>query len=400
MLKTRVASLTEELERKNSDLEKNLAERERMQLYLENILGNLTTGVVVLDLAGRVTLMNHAAEQMTGYVAERAREVGVASCLGIEAGLPEEYPSLMTLLGTLNDRTIRQHEGGIDRFFHLSASGQCGRNGKIVGGIVLLQDVTRIKELEQEGARKKRLASMGEMAANIAHEIRNPLGGIELFASILRKELAGDADKQGLAENVIIGVKSLNHIVSNLLYYTRPRKPVYTWFSVPEVVKESLLFAEHVLRQKGIELFVRHTGPETDIWSDGELIKQILMNLILNAVQAMPEGGALEIETFIDEKEVQCRLSDTGPGIPEEALGHIFNPFYSTREKGTGLGLGIVDHILEMLGGRIRVQSRMEEGTSFVITLPRAGTSPEERKPFGAGPSGTGTLNEQSGSQS
>ncbi len=369
-LERRVASLTEELEKKNRELKGNLQEKEKMQSYLENILENLTTGVIVLDLNGRVSLINGAAQTMTGRTEGEALAQDVFSLLALDAGEAACGGSLVDLVDALDGRTIGRRTGRNDCFIHISANPQIGPGNQVVGAIVLLKDVTRIKALEEAGARKTRLASLGGMAANMAHEIRNPLGGIELFASILRKELAGDRDKQNLAENVLVGVKSLNHIVANLLYYTRPLKPVIKPVSVRGIVEESLLFAAHALRPKGIALSVEYEGPETEIPADGELIKQLFMNLILNAVQAMPEGGTLEFRTVTGNDVVEFHVTDTGTGIDDESLGKIFHPFYTTREKGTGLGLGIVHQIVETLGGTIRVTSRLGEGTAFTVAVP------------------------------
>ncbi|MDX1762855.1 MAG: ATP-binding protein [bacterium] len=369
-LERRVESLTAELEKKNRDLEANLQEGEKTRSYLENILENLTTGVIVLDLSGHISLINSAARTMTGHREAEGLTQDLPSLLALHDDEFDKSRSLLSLVDALDGTTLRRRVGRDDRFIHVSAGFQYDAMGQVVGTIVLLKDVTRIKALEQEDARKTRLASMGEMAANMAHEIRNPLGGIELFASILRKELEGDRERQDLADNVMVGVKSLNHIVSNLLYYTRPLKPVIKAVSVRGIVEESLLFAGHALRPQGIDLFVTYEGPEKEIGTDGELVKQVIMNLILNAVQAMPHGGTLNFETVTQDRGVEFRVTDTGTGIDEESLGKIFNPFYTTRSKGTGLGLGIAHHILETLGGTIGVSSRLGEGTTFTVGLP------------------------------
>jgi len=245
-----------------------------------------------------------------------------------------------------------------------------------------VEDLTRElekknRELEEEAARRNRLTSMGEMAAKIAHEIRNPLGGIALFASLLKEELHDDPDRLALVGNISTGVQSLNHILSNLLYYSRPLRPVFLPLSVQGVLKESLAFAGHLLGQKGIRWSCEHRGEDRELISDGELLKQILMNLILNAVQAMPGGGDLQVTSEIEEKEVHFHITDNGPGIPEENLQKIFHPFYTTRPKGTGLGLAIVHQLVESLGGKISVESRLGDGTTFVLAFPLTGCSSE-----------------------
>ncbi len=369
-LEKKVESLTFELDRKNEDLQKSLAEKERIKGYLHNIVENLATGVIVMDLAGRVTVCNQAAARLIGMSPEEIRQRGPAAALGIQESYPQDAGGLKTLLDTLNSRSYLHREGRLCRTIHVSTTPLHEKEGPMIGGIIHLEDVTKIRRLEQQAERKNRLAAMGEMAAGIAHEIRNPLGGIELYASILQKEIRDDPDAVRLAENIITGVRSLEHILSNLLSYSRPLRPMLRPVVIRELVDGSLTFAAHALRQNGIEWSCLHRDGDARILTDGELLKQVLMNLVLNAVQAMPEGGALRIETSVSEGEAEFRISDTGEGIPNEDLNKIFNPFYSTREKGTGLGLAIVHHIVETLGGRIQVESRLSEGTTFIVNCP------------------------------
>ncbi|NOY52933.1 MAG: PAS domain-containing protein [Deltaproteobacteria bacterium] len=374
-LEEKVEVLTRELEKKNRDLVRNLEEKEKMKCYLHNILESLRTGVIVLDLSCRITVCNRAVEELICESPQTIRKKGLASVLGTAGRGSKDQEDLRSLMKMLDQTSIVRVNGRQERTIHLSTSVLNDEEENVIGGIILLKDVTEIRRLEEEAARRNRLTSMGEMAANIAHEIRNPLGGIELFASLLKEELKDDPDRAVLVSNISAGVQSLNHILSNLLYYSRPLRPVFLPLSVQGILDESLVFAGHLLGQKGIRWSCEHAGEDRELISDGELLKQIFMNLILNAVQAMPGGGDLRVTSEIGEKEVEFRIADNGPGIPEESLQRIFHPFYTTRPKGTGLGLAIVHQLVETLGGKISVESRVGEGTTFFIVFPLAGGS-------------------------
>lgn len=376
-LEEKVEALTHELEKKNRDLVRNLEEKEKVKCYLHNILESLSTGVIVLDLSCRITVCNRAVEELTGASPQKVEEKGVATVLGNVGTFSEDREGLENLMKALDQTSRVRSQGRRERTVYLTTSVLHDEEEAVIGGIVLLKDVTEIRRLEEEAARRNRLTSMGEMAANIAHEIRNPLGGIELFASLLKKELEEDPDRLELVRNISAGVGSLNHILSNLLYYTRPLRPVFLPLPVRGVLDESLIFAGHVLEQKGITWTCSHAGEDRELISDGELLKQIFMNLILNAVQAMPRGGMLHITSEIVEEDVEFRIADNGPGIPEEHLRKIFHPFYTTRPKGTGLGLAIVHQLVESLGGKISVESRPGEGTTFSLLFPLPGRPPE-----------------------
>ncbi len=368
-LERRAARLQDELDGKHRALQQTLTEKQAAQTYLKKVLENLATGVIILDRRGTVVLANREAEKLAGKALSGRKTAQWTAALGVAAWCDPGGSGLKQLLKNLHDRTLIL-PGERRRSIHLDAtvlrSGQLER----LGGILLLQDVTRIRQLEQRAERKSRLAAMGEMSAQVAHEIRNPLGSIELFASMLRQELAQEPDRRELAERILTGVRSLNHMVGNMLHYTRPLRPSCQPVSVRGVLEESLEFAEQALQQKGIRCTGHHEGDDATTLSDAELLKQVFMNLMLNAAQAMPDGGQLTVCSAVANAEVVYRFADTGPGISDEALPRIFTPFYSGREKGTGLGLAIVQNIVDTLGGRIEVQSRRSEGTVFTVILP------------------------------
>ena len=235
----------------------------------------------------------------------------------------------------------------------------------------------RIKKVQEHANRAGRLAAMGEMAVKIAHEIRNPLGSIELFASLLQKELADNSDLKPLCEHICSGVKRIDNIVSNLLLFIRPEQtPEMQVLDVHESLKDSLFFAEHLIQTNtGIEVVTHFAGRPLSIYGDPQLLSQVSLNLILNALQAMPDGGRLTISTGTCDdghgnEITEIRFTDTGCGIPPENLSKIFDPFFTTKKKGMGLGLAIVHHITETHGGTIDINSSQSQGTECIVSLP------------------------------
>ena len=249
------------------------------------------------------------------------------------------------------------------------------REGKI-GTVLSLTDITRMRNLEQQANRTGRLAAMGEMAIRIAHEIRNPLGSIELFATMLMADLQEYQELKVLAEHISAGVKSINNIVSNLLLFIRPDQQLDEQvLELHEALKDSLFFAGHLFdAHDGIEVNTRLSDDTLFVKGDLELLKQVFLNLILNAIQAMSGGGRLSISSHKrnghqDEQWAEVHLDDDGCGIAKANLTRIFDPFFTTRKKGTGLGLTIVHNILKMHHGSIDITSSAE-GTRCVVSLP------------------------------
>jgi two-component system sensor histidine kinase FlrB len=231
-----------------------------------------------------------------------------------------------------------------------------------------------MKRLEEQAERNTRLAAMGEMAARIAHEIRNPLGSIELFASILQREIA-DENQKRLVNHISSGVKNLNHVISNLLTFTRQPKPVFKEIDLHKFLDDLLQFGEFLMDKNNIGLEREYYPSHLSALGDEELLKQVFLNIIRNAVQAMPDGGVLKVKTGMGKKGrnaqyIEIKILDTGAGIEKDNLDKIFNPFFTTRDKGTGLGLAIVHTIIESHKGIIEVESEVGKGTAFTILLP------------------------------
>jgi signal transduction histidine kinase len=235
----------------------------------------------------------------------------------------------------------------------------------------LREQADQIIEIEEQLRRADRLSALGELSAGMAHEIRNPLGSIRGTAEILRDGVAADDPKQEFADILIREVDRLNRVLEDFLRFARPEPVEHGRFVLQQVVGDVLdLTRQQAVRNKivvQVEL-----GDEIEIPGQGEQIKQAFLNLVLNALQAMPNGGALKVTIRALPKEVQVQVSDSGPGIAPEDRERIFNPFVTTRDSGTGLGLAITQRIIQGHGGRIILDSRPGEGACFTVCLPRS----------------------------
>jgi len=234
----------------------------------------------------------------------------------------------------------------------------------------------------QQMERADRLASVGEMATGIAHEVKNPLAGISGAISVLALDFAEDDPRTEVVQEVLGQIKRLDKTVNDLLYFGRPGKPEFNFVDVNALVKSTLFFIAQHPEAKNIHRIKELTRDLPAVWIDEKQIQQVLFNVIINAIQAMPEGGTLSIETELAERgrnqAVRVRIIDTGKGISAEEMEKIFVPFHTTKTQGTGLGLPICRQLMLQHGGDIRVESKVGEGTVVTIELPVAsGAGPD-----------------------
>ncbi|MFQ5449540.1 MAG: nitrogen regulation protein NR(II) [Nitrospinaceae bacterium] len=372
-----------ELAKKNLELEKNLKEKEEVKNYLNNILESLTTGVIVVDQKGKITTFNKTAGTIT--------ESHPDSCLGkqLEEVFPHDlFENLVARLAKnggqpmSRDREITSRTG---RKIHLriSASPVRDHDENQIGTVLIVQDMTHVRQLEVEAQRNQRLRAMGEMAAGIAHEIRNPLGSIELFASLLKKDLEQDEEKSHLVEHICSGVKNMDRIISTLLLFAKSPRPSRQKCDTNELLSSLLDGSPDIVVPGNIKIDRRFGKGEMLVKGDSELLRQVFINLIRNGIQAMPEGGVLRLATEKvtvsthpsgpdpDRPQfITIIVTDTGGGIAPGHLMKIFNPFFSTKDKGTGLGLSISHNIIKAHQGTIDAESEEGKQTSFIVKLP------------------------------
>jgi PAS domain S-box-containing protein len=374
-LQARVQRLTEELEAKNLELERSLREKQEAQNYLRTILERLPCGVLVLDEKGDLALCNPMASEVLEQSRRKSPGIGNRNQALLSAGMRNYLAASASQDGSKAEVEIpftRRHK---KRILATSGAPLTDASGNQIGTLHIIRDVTEVKALQEKGKRSERLSAMGEMAVELAHEIRNPLGSIELFASLLVKELSGDPKRW--AENIRIGIRSLNTIVSNMLQFANPLSPAFSEVSVHEVIQEILKFSDPIMNQRQVHVETNLKAENPVIPADRELLKQMMLNLIFNAMKAMPSRGSLIIGTRNiapmpgnpQSNGLQLQVQDTGIGIPPENLSRIFDPFFTTNKNGTGLGLSVVHQIVEKHSGCIRVSSEVNRGTTFTIVF-------------------------------
>jgi PAS domain S-box-containing protein len=364
------------LEETNRDLRDSLEEKDRVSNYLNNILESMTDGLLVVGLDGRINLFNQAAEAITGRSQEEVLGRPYEEVMGLEGG--REKSVLHTLES--GDSLVNQQKDlrrTDERTIPLGFSTSLVRdgNGVVLGAIEAFNDMTEVRRLENQVRQMHTLAALGEMAATVAHEIRNPLGGIASFANLLERDLEADDPNRRLVRKITEGVARLNRIVSSLLSYTRPLNLNTHPVDLSQTVEEAAAFFEiDAARQSPAVTIERHFAESRTCQVDTEQFHQVVLNLLLNARQAMPEGGTIGIELSSERAEdgdwaIVC-VRDSGIGIEAAVRDKLFTPFFTTKEDGTGLGLVTSRKIVEAHGGRITVDSVPGQGTCFTIALP------------------------------
>lgn len=373
-LQEKVKLLNLELEEKNRQLSAQLAETERARTQLSDMLASLDLAVVVFDGHGRLARLNRGGEELFGL--DHRTAVG----LTIDRLLDRRFADISGrhILEDA-DRLLEETEiGSLDdpagRVLRVSTHRMRGM-GENEGRILLAEDITELAVRRAAAERNQRLAAMGEMAVQIVHQIRNPMGSIELFASMLRRDLSGEPQTAELAAKVQQGIKSLNLIISNLLSFAKGAEPAILPVDLPALLETVRKEIEHLAASRGVHVIVTVDSAAMMVRVDPELWRQVLLNLAVNAVEAMPSGGELRFTVSREWPEkgpstVKTVVTDTGRGMTPEVRERVFHPFFSTKDRGAGVGLALVHNIVKAHGGVIEVESAEGKGSTFTIRVP------------------------------
>ncbi|MFZ1981376.1 MAG: ATP-binding protein [Smithella sp.] len=348
----------------------------QLDLLFRSIIESVDTGVMTIDLNRRIKTFNRAAEEITGFKFAVIKNDLLGNII------PEFMPLFEKneLPESLRNRMDVKINGGMGNNIHLgcsisSLSSLKDRDEKKIGHIIIFQDLTEIKQMEEKLEKSRKLALIGEMAAGLAHEMRNPLAAISGSIELLMKGLEFKGTNRRLMGIILRGTDQLENLVRDFLSLARPVPALRGLVDINEVVEEVL---EHIKVSKSwtdnIEV-IKVFSDDVRAYANKEQVRQIINNLVLNAVQAMEEGGVLSFETKLDELDenkqyAQIKVSDTGCGIKETDLNKIFETFFTNKEKGIGLGLPIVNHIVEGYNGKIKIESMVNKGTICYVWLP------------------------------
>ncbi len=344
---------------------------------LEMVLYSMTDGVVVLDEKHNIILLNKAAERLLPFKSGDALERPLWDALGDSSFSSFFHKALMNQ-ENIEDKEIAIQSGGSTRVMSCTMM-PLVRDGKIQGGLLHIEDVTEKKGKEARLRRAENLAALTTLTAGVAHEIKNPLGSISIHIQLIQKALnklpeLEDNSKISMMQNYLDivneEVERLNGIIVDFLFAVRPMDMNLVGQDLNELIRELFEFMHYELEEQGIELVQNLEQDLPSLQLDAKYLKQALLNIVKNAISAMPEGGTLTVITEMKDGQVQLVVADTGVGIPEENMAKIFEPYFTTKDFGSGLGLTLVYKIIKEHQGEINLHSREGAGTSFTISLP------------------------------
>ncbi|MCX5846928.1 MAG: ATP-binding protein [Deltaproteobacteria bacterium] len=346
----------------------------RIKAFSDSLVENMPIGLVAINDRGEIISFNQTAESVLGY--------SFSEVIGKTADqiLPQPCKALLQSL-KVEKKVIEKeidcpvHTGEIIPLEVIATTLE-EDDGNPIGYVILFRDITEVQHLKKEMERSRRLASLGSLAAGIAHEIRNPLSSIKGFATFFKERYRDNPEDQKTAEIMVQEVERLNRVISQLLEFARPMDMNRQWISLQEVIRHTLKMIEGQTRSNNIAIHTDIPPDSGNVLIDSDKIKQVLLNLYLNAVGAMEHGGTLSVTLSPhNSRIIRIDVSDTGKGIDEKDLARIFDPYFTTKSSGTGLGLAIVYKIIEAHDGEIRVTSEPGKGTTVSVFLPTVPTS-------------------------
>ncbi len=347
-----------------------------------NLVEDIEDVIFRMDKTGRYLFLNNALQKVTGYFPQEFYEIpSIATEMihkdDVRLGKETMQKILDDELKVSKDLEYRIYcKNGKELWLSQNTYPIKNKNGSILGVEGIIRDITDRKKIEDQIRRSERLASIGELAASIAHEIRNPLGAISNSVCMLKRDLALDGDDQKLFEMVVEETDRLNSIITNFLTFAHPAEYHFVRSDILAIIDETLLLLQRDERfNEKIKIIKVYENNVPKIYLDQNWIRKVFWNLLVNSIDAMPRGGKIHIHVrrpnVPNNEEIEIVVADTGKGIPPEIMKKIFEPFFTTKKtKGTGLGLSIVHRIVDNHGGVIDVKSERNKGTSFTIRLP------------------------------
>jgi len=342
----------------------------RIRVFSDSLVENMPMGLIAIDAGGILTACNRTAEEILRLVPGESVGKRAVDVMPPELGdfsMPRDKTALL-----LDKEVPCAMKEGATMTLEVVAAPLFEQEDSFLGSILLFRDITEIKRLEAEVERSRRLASLGGLAAGVAHEIRNPLSSIKGFATHFRERFVDAPGEREAAEVMIREVDRINRVITQLIELARPLKMNIVPVSLPVVIRQALALIENEAAKKGVAVQTEVPAGKWEISIDADRMTQVFLNLFLNALEAMETGGELRVSLFgQEEKAIRVTIADTGRGIPAADLPRVFDPYFTTRAAGTGLGLAICHKIVEAHHGEIFLESEAGKGTKVVLILPR-----------------------------
>jgi PAS domain S-box-containing protein len=361
---------------------------ERVYRFYRNIIQNMSSSLICMDMTGSITFLNNQAAKTLEYSIE---ELLGRNMVDIVAE-PEKNGRIIDLMLIVNKRFESKEVKLISKSGSIIPIGfstsPLVEKKEQVGVIVTFRDLTEMNLMRKQVERMDRLATMGELATGIAHEVRNPLGGIKAAAQVLEESFEDSDRRLELVSRIVREIDRVNNLLMDFFKFAKPIKPSRDYFNVESLIDSIYLLIAMQLSTKKITFKEDFSDVIPQIFADQNQIEQVLMNIFLNAIQSMPDGGILTVKTYattIGENPnvhwsdgdfdqslpfVAIEISDTGVGIAHENLEKIFNPFFTTKSEGMGLGLSICNRLITENNGNIHVESEVGKGSRFTLMLP------------------------------
>lgn len=366
-LAQQVSNLNLEIEEKNKKLQSSLKETNSLKNYLDNILTSMDAGVICTDMDGTITMFNRAAEELTGYSCSKVIDKSYLNFFGSKDYNPEKIIKSKKKI-IHQQKNIKKSNGTVLPVKFSMALLQ-SEHGEPIGVVEVFEDLTEIRKLESEIHQVRTLSALGEMAGDVAHEIRNPLGAIAGFGALLERDLGFDDPRQRLVRKILEAVGNMDKIIGNLVFLARPVAPNKRKLNVKLMLTDIVETAMFQVKEQGknIKLVQQFPGKPVELMADPQLFQQMFIHIFRNSTESIAKEGEVAIKLEKTKDKVRISFSDNGRGIPNHLKEKLYNPLASGQSKKPGLGLSIVKKIVDLHEGKIDIKSQECKGTQILL---------------------------------
>ncbi|MGZ3567961.1 MAG: two-component system sensor histidine kinase NtrB, partial [Thermodesulfobacteriota bacterium] len=383
------SAVSEELKKKKKELIQKQVDYNQLETFNRNIIQSLDSGLLTVDLSGKVNFLNPTAEKILNRSGDELKDSSINDLLpGINRVIEEVKKKTLELSSDYQrSETLLSDHDGRKTYLGFSISPLTDPAGSLIGHTLIFQDITKFKEMEEQIKRVDKMAAVGVLAAGMAHEIRNPLASLSGSIQMLKSELVLDASQQHLMEISLRESERLNALITDFLLFAQPPQTNKILYPIGGIVDETIdLFTHSASFHDGIRILRPNGHEEIRAPIDPNQMKQVFWNLFINAAQSMSHEGEIKVQLgkgnawglsslalssqLKGMEWIKISIADSGSGIAPERKDKIFEPFFTTKENGTGLGLSIVHRIIENHNGLIKVDSELGKGSTFTLFLP------------------------------